>query len=118
MTSSHTRTESRFAPYLCDATRFKLSFNRSGYTGALANFKNALDGEWVALVPASNDAHMRLTRELAALRRVARLASELCNAADAEHMDIGGHRPVAEIFKELGPACDVTDAFSDEEKSL
>lgn len=37
---------------------------------------------------------------------VCKLASELCNAIDAAEEDIGGHRPVAEILKELGPACD------------
>lgn len=46
-------------PYLLNATRFKLSFNRSGYTGALSNFASVLDGRWVALVAAEDDAHMR-----------------------------------------------------------
>ena len=45
-------------PYLCEATRFKLSFNRKGFTGALANFARDLDGRWVALVAAEDDCHM------------------------------------------------------------
>jgi hypothetical protein len=50
-------------------------------------------------------------KELAALRKTARLASELCNSIDAEYMDVGGHRPSDEILKELGPACDASDKF-------
>lgn len=40
------------------------------------------------------------------LIRCAELASEFCNAIEAEHMDVGGHRPSSMILRELGPACD------------
>jgi hypothetical protein len=46
-------------PYLCDATRFKLSFDSKGRVSALCHFAKELDGRWVALVPAENDSHMR-----------------------------------------------------------
>lgn len=54
--------QAKFPPvdYLCELNRFKLSFNRSGFTGALGNFRHQLYGRWVALVPAENDAHMYL----------------------------------------------------------
>lgn len=47
-----------------------------------------------------------LLTAIKSLITVATLASELCNSVDAEDMDVGGHRPSAEIFAELGPACD------------
>lgn len=45
-------------------------------------------------------------KKLADMDRVCKLASELCNAVDAAEEDIGGHRPVSDILRELGPACD------------
>lgn len=53
----------------------------------------------------ANDPSKLSARTLAGVR-VCKLASELCNALDAEEDDIGGYRPSAEILKELGPACD------------
>lgn len=44
--------------------------------------------------------------ELVALRKAARLASELCTAIDNGEKDIGGSRPVRDILAELGPTCD------------
>lgn len=41
-----------------------------------------------------------------ALMRVFELANELTNAIDLAAEDIGGHRPIKAILKELGPACD------------
>lgn len=46
-------------PYLVNATRFRLSFNRSGYTGSFYGYHKELDGRWVALVPAEDNCHMR-----------------------------------------------------------
>lgn len=90
-------------PYLLNATRFKLSFNRSGYTGTLCNFARELDGRWVALVAAEDDAHMRgySTGALATF----------VHAAPSEREDIG--RRVAASVDEMrgdavktsGPLC-------------
>lgn len=44
--------------------------------------------------------------ELIALRKVARLASELCTAVDNAEKDIGGSRRTTDILADLGPACD------------
>jgi hypothetical protein len=51
-------TEAKPHPYLLNGTRFKLSFNRSGYTGSLSNYVSILQGRWVALVAAEDDVHM------------------------------------------------------------
>lgn len=52
------RGESR---YLCNGTRFKLSFTVGGACYALANFSDELGGKWVALVPAEDDRHLTTT---------------------------------------------------------
>lgn len=45
--------------YLCQGARVKLSFSDSGKVSALANYRNELDGRWVALVAAENDRHLK-----------------------------------------------------------
>lgn len=53
--------------YLCDGTRFKMSFfeddedecgNKKVYVTCFCNFERELDGRWVALVAAENDCHL------------------------------------------------------------
>lgn len=46
-------------PYLCNATRFKLSFDSKGRTDCFWSYEKELDGRWVALVSAEDDSHMR-----------------------------------------------------------
>lgn len=52
--------------YLCDNHRFKLSFDSRGRINSLCHFKNDLEGRWVALVAAEDDAHLRLAHPNAA----------------------------------------------------
>jgi len=47
--------------------------------------------------------------ELIALRKVARLASELCTAIERGEKDIGGSRHIRNILADLGPACDAVE---------
>lgn len=44
--------------YLCEGTRFKMSFNSVGNVSCLANFRHELDGKWVALVDATDGKHL------------------------------------------------------------
>jgi len=46
-------------PYLLNATRFKMSFDRSGRVNCFSNYEKMLDGLWVALVHAEDDVHMK-----------------------------------------------------------
>lgn len=47
--------------------------------------------------------------ELVALRKVARLASELCTAVDNAAEDPTAEERFKTIFAELGPACDAVE---------
>lgn len=46
-------------PYLCNGTRFKLSFFAHGGTRCFDSYRDELQGKWVALVEADNDKHMK-----------------------------------------------------------
>jgi hypothetical protein len=46
--------------FLCNATRFRLNFNGQKNCTSLVNFADSLQGQWVALVPAENDRHMKM----------------------------------------------------------
>lgn len=65
-----------------------------------------IDGYERQLGIIDKDATRTIGSEIERLQVVAKLASELCNAVDAEAMDVGGHRSSSDIFRELGPACD------------
>jgi hypothetical protein len=52
-------TPAKLHPYLVEATRFKMSFDSKGRVNSFAGFEKQLDGVWVALVYANDDAHMR-----------------------------------------------------------
>lgn len=43
------------------------------------------------------------------LERVAKLASEMCDAIDAQESDVGGHRNAMSIIEEIGPLCDTLE---------
>jgi hypothetical protein len=43
---------------LFNGTQFKFSFDKQGRASCFANYKNDLDGRWVALVDATNDGHI------------------------------------------------------------
>jgi hypothetical protein len=47
--------------FLCNATRFKLNFNGQKNCTSLSYFADELQGRWVALVPAENDVHMKMS---------------------------------------------------------
>ena len=56
----HVQSESAQEPvaYLLNGARFKMSFSESGKISCFANYRAELDGRWVALVGAENDAHL------------------------------------------------------------
>ena len=45
--------------YLLGGTRFKLAFDNQGRVGSFWNYKKQLDEQWVVLVPAADDAHVK-----------------------------------------------------------
>ena len=49
--------------FLCNATRFKLSFGTSGNVSCLQPYAKELEGRWVALVPADDDKHIVMAAE-------------------------------------------------------
>lgn len=55
--------------YLCDGARFKLSFDEKGKTHMLSGFKAELQGQWVALVDATDNRHMKAVAPVAAPKR-------------------------------------------------
>jgi len=68
MTTPREQIEAALAAgFLAENHRFKLNFGKTGYTNTLGAFRKVLDGEWVALLPASNDAHMPLFANIRAL---------------------------------------------------
>lgn len=50
------------AQYLCNATRFKLSFGSDGSETSLSAFSRELQGKWVALVDATDNKHLSATQ--------------------------------------------------------
>ena len=55
--------------YLCDGARFKLSFDEKGKTHMLSGFKAELQGQWVALVDATDNRHMKAVAPVPAPQR-------------------------------------------------
>ena len=55
--------------YLCDGARFKLSFDEKGKTHMLSGFKAELQGQWVALVDATDNRHMKAVAPVTAPQR-------------------------------------------------
>lgn len=63
-------TSARTHPYLCNATRFKMSFDRMGRVNCFYGYGTELDGRWVALVPAEDDQHMKGYSPMKAVARM------------------------------------------------
>lgn len=69
--------------FLAENTRFKLCFNKAGNATNFHGWQSVLEGRWVALVPAEDDAHMELyafRRQSLKLRQVERQRDELLDA--------------------------------------
>jgi hypothetical protein len=105
------------AGFLIENYRYKLSFGSTGYTSTLSSYSKVLDGEWVALLSASNDAHMALFSNIRALLAAhdAELAASRAEVerlrADAERYQkllrwMGSNAPEGwEKVEELGALC-------------
>lgn len=71
--------------FLADNTRFKLCFNKAGNATNFHGWQDILEGRWVALVPAEDDAHMSLyalRRQSLKLADVTRQLNELKPSSD------------------------------------
>lgn len=89
------------ARYLCEATRFKMSFDDEGKVNCFAHFANELDQRWVALVAAENDSHMIPDPRIAQLDGLLR-RSQLAVRVLHTMLDVSLTRSVGvEVAKEL-----------------
>lgn len=94
--------------FLCNATRFKLSFSTQGNVSCLQPYAKELEGRWVALVPADDGKHMSMAAERDRLKAANAELAAACEAvikrADNYHNDFQGMRSIEAANRETSEA--------------